>query len=54
MWASFPGDKHIQAVIELITATQTSERVVAIVGGSLLENAVENHFSRETSRRQSR
>jgi hypothetical protein len=41
MWALFPGDKHIQAVSELIAATQNSERVVAIVGGSLLEDAVE-------------
>jgi hypothetical protein len=44
MWAIFPGNKHTRAVIELMTATlpdQGSERVVAIVGGSLLEDAVE-------------
>src|SRR5262245_10426039 len=44
MWAIFPSNKHTRAVIELMTATlphQGSERVVAIVGGSLLEDAVE-------------
>jgi DNA-binding MltR family transcriptional regulator len=44
MWAIFPTDKHTKAVIELMTATlphQGSERIVAIVGGSLLEDALE-------------
>jgi DNA-binding MltR family transcriptional regulator len=38
-WAIFPGDEHTQAVIELVTAG--SERVTAIVGGALLEQAVD-------------
>ena len=38
-WAIFPGNEHEQAVIELVTAG--SERVMAIVGGALLEQAVD-------------
>jgi len=45
MWAIFPTNKHTKAVIELMMATllphKASERLVAIVGGSLLEDAVE-------------
>jgi hypothetical protein len=39
VWAIFPGDEHEQAVIELVTAG--SERVMAVVGGALLEQAVD-------------
>jgi hypothetical protein len=38
-WAVFPGDEHERAVIELVTAG--SERVAAIVGGALLEKALD-------------
>jgi hypothetical protein len=38
-WAVFPGDEHERAVIELVTAG--SERVMAIVGGALLEKAID-------------
>ena len=38
-WAIFPGNEREQAVIELVTAG--SERVIAIVGGALLEQAVD-------------
>jgi hypothetical protein len=38
-WAIFPDDKHKQAVIELVTAG--SERTIAMVGGALLEQAVD-------------
>jgi hypothetical protein len=43
-WATFPGDKYTRAIIEIITAAQQpqgSERVMVIVGGSLLEEAVD-------------
>lgn len=39
MWAIFPGDEHLQAVIELMTTN--SERVGAVVGGVLLDKAVD-------------
>jgi hypothetical protein len=42
-WAIFPGDKYKRAVIEIMTAAQQpsgSERIMVIVGGSLLEEAV--------------
>jgi hypothetical protein len=39
VWAIFPGNKNEQAVIELVTAG--SERVTAVVGGALLEQAVD-------------
>jgi len=38
-WAIFPDDKYTKALIELLTAG--SERVVAVVGGALLEEAVD-------------
>ncbi len=38
MWAIFPGDRHLQAVMELVSAK--SERVGAVVGGALLDEAV--------------
>ncbi len=37
-WAIFPGDKHLQAVLELVRTG--SERVKAVVGGALLDEAV--------------
>jgi hypothetical protein len=43
-WAIFPGDEHLRAVIELVTAgfqPPQSDRIVAVVGGALLEEAVE-------------
>src|SRR5215510_15480549 len=42
-WAIFPTNEHVRALIELTTNLQTagSERAIAIVGGALLENAVE-------------
>jgi DNA-binding MltR family transcriptional regulator len=39
VWAIFPGDEHERAVLELVTGG--SERVMAIVGGALLERAVD-------------
>jgi hypothetical protein len=42
-WAIFEGDKYTRAVVELITAAMQpngSDRIVAIVGGSLLEASV--------------
>src|SRR5207247_150564 len=38
-WAIFPEDRYARAVIELVSTG--SERVVAIVGGALLEEAVD-------------
>src|SRR5262245_11368858 len=38
-WAIFPDDKYARALIELLTAG--SERVMAVVGGTLLEEAVD-------------
>jgi hypothetical protein len=43
-WAIFPGDKSKSALIELLTTG--SERVVAVVGGALLEEAID-HTLRE-------
>src|SRR5215475_7368755 len=43
-WAVFPGDDHTRAVVEVLNANllpQGSERIIAIVGGALLEEAVE-------------
>jgi hypothetical protein len=42
-WAIFPTDEHTRAVIELMTSLQAagSERAMVIVGGALLEDAVE-------------
>jgi hypothetical protein len=43
-WAIFPGDRSARAVLELITANLVpsgSERVVAMVGGAMLEEAVD-------------
>ena len=43
-WAVFPGDRYTRAVLELVTANlspQGSERVIAVVGGSMLEEAVD-------------
>jgi hypothetical protein len=43
-WAIFPGDIHARAVLELITAAAHpagSERIIAVVGGALLEQAVD-------------
>ena len=43
-WAIFPGDAHTRAVLELVTANlspQGSERVIAVVGGAMLEEAVD-------------
>lgn len=48
-WAIFPGDKHLRAVIELVSAglqPSGSERIVAVVGGTLLDEAV-THTLRE-------
>lgn len=42
-WAIFPDDKHSRAVIELVSAglqPSGSERVMAVVGGTLLDEAV--------------
>jgi hypothetical protein len=43
-WAVFPGDKYMRAVVELLTEAAKpsgSERVMAVVGGALLEEATE-------------
>ena len=43
-WAVFPDDKYTAAVIELLTEAAKpsgSERVMAVVGGALLEEAVD-------------
>jgi DNA-binding MltR family transcriptional regulator len=43
-WAVFPGDTYTRAVIELLTEAgkpSGSERVMAVVGGALLEEAVD-------------
>jgi hypothetical protein len=43
-WAVFPEDNYTRAVIELLTEaakSSGSERVVAVVGGALLEEAVD-------------
>ena len=42
-WAVLPGDEHLRAIIELVSASlqsQGPERVTAIVGGALLDEAV--------------
>lgn len=42
-WAIFPGDTHLRAVVELVSAglqPSGSERVMAVVGGTLLDEAV--------------
>lgn len=49
-WAIFPEDKYAQAVIELIAQRQFpgapgSARIVAVVGGALLEEIVERTLS---------
>jgi hypothetical protein len=38
-WAIFPDDKHTSALIELLTTG--SERVMAVIGGALLEQAID-------------
>jgi hypothetical protein len=43
-WAIFPGDKHVKGVLELLNAnlqSHGSERIIAVVGGALLEEAVD-------------
>lgn len=49
-WAIFTEDKYIQAVVELIAQFQFpgapgSERIVAVVGGAILEEIVERTLS---------
>jgi hypothetical protein len=38
-WAIFPDDKYKTALIELLTAS--SKRATAVVGGALLEEAID-------------
>jgi len=43
-WALFPEERYLKGVLELMSAGQSSpspERVMAVVGGALLEEAVE-------------
>src|SRR5262249_1531034 len=47
-WAVLPGDKYTRAVIELLIEAAKpsgSERVMAVVGGALLEEAVNRTLS---------
>jgi hypothetical protein len=44
-WALFPGDKYTRAALEIVTTASQhgpgAERVVAVLGGALLEEAVD-------------
>ena len=43
MWAVLPFDKYIRGIEELVAEANRdgSERIIAVVGGALLEEAVE-------------